>query len=263
MEQAHNRGWDVFDRSIDLRDHAARRKIEKQPRQAGADQDRAQRRLRVRARRRPLTAADGRAAPDHLARAHPLVRRAGRGPRRAARRGAARQHHLAPGADRPRAALPLRQPRDARVPRLERRGGGRPAGERGHRRGDLRRLPAGVRAGLGRRDRPARRLGDVSAARPPLHDRDLRSLRARGRRDRAGGGVRPRPHRAEDARARARRRDGPAASQRGAQVGDLRSRLRRAGLDRRRRPHRRVQSGGGGDVRQEPRRGARPAGQRS
>ena len=69
-----------------------------EPGQAGADQDRAQRRLRVRARRRPLTGPpNGRAAPDHLARAHPLVRRAGGDARRAARRGAARQHHLAPG----------------------------------------------------------------------------------------------------------------------------------------------------------------------
>ena len=31
MEQAHNRGWDVFDRSIDLRIMRLRRKIEKNP----------------------------------------------------------------------------------------------------------------------------------------------------------------------------------------------------------------------------------------
>ena len=134
--------------------------------------------------------------------------------------------------------------------------------QRDHRRRRLRRLPPDRRAGLGRRDGPPRGLDLVPAARPPLHDRDLRALRPPGRGDRAGGGVRPRPHRAEDARDRGRRRPGPAASQRGAQVGDLRPRLRRAGLDRRRRPHRRVQSGGGGDVRPEPRRGARPAGQR-
>ena len=57
MEQAHNRGWDVFDRSIDLQDHAAQAQDREEPGQAGADQDRAQRRLRVRARRRPLTEA--------------------------------------------------------------------------------------------------------------------------------------------------------------------------------------------------------------
>ena len=34
MEQAHNRGWDVFDRSIDLRVMRLRRKIETQPGQA-------------------------------------------------------------------------------------------------------------------------------------------------------------------------------------------------------------------------------------
>jgi two-component system phosphate regulon response regulator OmpR len=31
MEQAHNRGWDVFDRSIDLRIMRLRRKIERNP----------------------------------------------------------------------------------------------------------------------------------------------------------------------------------------------------------------------------------------
>jgi two-component system phosphate regulon response regulator OmpR len=31
MEQAHNRGWDVFDRSIDLRVMRLRRKIERNP----------------------------------------------------------------------------------------------------------------------------------------------------------------------------------------------------------------------------------------
>jgi DNA-binding response OmpR family regulator len=31
MEQAHNRGWDVFDRSIDLRVMRLRRKVEKNP----------------------------------------------------------------------------------------------------------------------------------------------------------------------------------------------------------------------------------------
>ena len=33
MEQAHNRGWDVFDRSIDLRIMRLRRKIEPDPRE--------------------------------------------------------------------------------------------------------------------------------------------------------------------------------------------------------------------------------------
>ena len=51
MEQAHNRGWDVFDRSIDLRVMRLRRKIERNPDKTGGHQDRAQRRLRLRARR--------------------------------------------------------------------------------------------------------------------------------------------------------------------------------------------------------------------
>ncbi|TMH07911.1 MAG: response regulator, partial [Betaproteobacteria bacterium] len=184
MEQAHNRGWDVFDRSIDLR---IMRATPTSPRSS-----------RLCATSATCSCRHSPVALDEAGRPRARRCRAGR-PGDAAR--AARPHPRSRHRSRHRPPLSLRQPRVPAILRLARRAGARSPCCRASRRRNFRELRAGGRAAARRRIDPLGRLGRLPGAGPALHAGALAAVRAGRRRSARGDRLRARPHRAEAARA--------------------------------------------------------------